>query len=129
MPSLSLLHHDEEMITNPAQERPTGDAPVKTPKSIVRGPPPFTHLRQVGWGREHTQSAIVRKREVPLERPIEFARPVVVRPNSVLVHADGHKVASEAYLDTRPPPAPQEMRYLPRADAPDDGEDQGTAGF
>src|SRR5262252_2944414 len=82
------------------------------------------YLGQVRRRREHTQSAIVDKRELALERLVELARRVVVRPNGLPVEAHRDDVARKAYLHPGPAPAPQVIGNLPRTQSADHREHQ-----
>src|SRR5215472_18212892 len=57
----------------------------------------------------------MREREVVFECSIELARGVVVSPDSMVVHADGHEAAGIADPESRPLPAAQVMGDLPWA--------------
>src|SRR6202050_5122307 len=117
-----LPHHHEEVIAQPAHQRPPGYAAINTPQPTIGAAVPLPHRCQIGWWYKQTQPAEVLESEVPLERPIKLARTVVARPDGVLVHSHGHGVAGKAHLDARPVALPQVVDHLPRANAADDAE-------
>src|SRR6516165_2062614 len=64
----------------------------------------------------------MRERELAFECAVKLARGVIVSPDSMVVHADGHEAAGIADPESRPVPAAQVMGDLPRAYTADHGK-------
>src|ERR1700692_1832445 len=89
----------------------------------------FANPRQIRRWCKYAQAPVVLENEVLFECSVELPRPIITRPDRVIVHADRHYVTGKSYRRSRPSPTPQIVCNFPWADPADDREYQGASGL
>src|SRR6185437_6990040 len=120
---------DHKMIAERAHDGPGGKPLVDSPQRPIHLWISFVEPGQIGRRRKDAQSANLTHGELARERAPELPRPVVVRPDSVPVHADRRESSREPHFGPSPAAAYAVVQEFPRAQPADHRKDEGAAGL